>query len=92
MSIRVLIVDDSALIRELLSRTLAKDGDIVVVGTAQDPIEALEERMRADGLLDDAKVEEIDARSTGVVEDAYAYGRESPLPEPADALTNVFAT
>ncbi|MCF1744685.1 protein-glutamate methylesterase/protein-glutamine glutaminase [Paradevosia shaoguanensis] len=42
MSIRVLIVDDSALIRELLSRTLAKDGDIVVVGTAQDPIEARE--------------------------------------------------
>jgi len=42
MSTRVLIVDDSALIRELLSRTLAKDGDIVVVGTAQDPIEARE--------------------------------------------------
>lgn len=42
MSIRVLVVDDSALIRELLSRTLAKDGDIVVVGTAEDPIEARE--------------------------------------------------
>jgi len=42
MSVRVLIVDDSALIRELLSKTLAKDGDIVVVGTAADPIEARE--------------------------------------------------
>ena len=40
MSIRVLVVDDSALIREVLSRTLGKDGDILVVGTAEDPIEA----------------------------------------------------
>lgn len=40
MSIRVLIVDDSALIREVLSRVLVRDGDIAVVGTASDPIEA----------------------------------------------------
>ena len=40
MSIKVLVVDDSALIREVLSRTLGRDGDIVVVGTAEDPIEA----------------------------------------------------
>ena len=40
MSIKVLIVDDSALIREVLSRTLGRDGDIAVVGTAEDPIEA----------------------------------------------------
>ncbi len=38
MSIRVLVVDDSALIREVLSSTLAKDGDIEVVGTAEDPL------------------------------------------------------
>jgi two-component system chemotaxis response regulator CheB len=42
MSIRVLIVDDSALIREVLSRTLGRDGDITVVGTAEDPIAARE--------------------------------------------------
>jgi two-component system chemotaxis response regulator CheB len=42
MSIKVLIVDDSALIREVLSRALGKDGDILVVGTAEDPIEARE--------------------------------------------------
>ena len=40
MSIRVLIVDDSALIREVLSRTLGRDGDITVEGTAEDPIDA----------------------------------------------------
>ncbi len=42
MSIKVLIVDDSALIREVLTRTLGRDGDIVVVGAAEDPIEARE--------------------------------------------------
>jgi two-component system, chemotaxis family, protein-glutamate methylesterase/glutaminase len=40
MSIRVLVVDDSALIREVLSRTLGRDGDIIVAGVAADPIEA----------------------------------------------------
>jgi two-component system chemotaxis response regulator CheB len=42
MSIKVLVVDDSALIREVLSRALGKDGDILVIGTAADPIEARE--------------------------------------------------
>ena len=40
MSIKVLVVDDSALIREVLTRTLGRDGDIAVVGTAEDPIDA----------------------------------------------------
>lgn len=40
MSIKVLVVDDSALIREVLTRTLGRDGDIAVVGVAEDPIEA----------------------------------------------------
>jgi two-component system chemotaxis response regulator CheB len=35
--IRVLIVDDSALVRQLLSQGLSKDPGIEVVGTAQDP-------------------------------------------------------
>ena len=42
MSIKVLIVDDSAVIREVLSRTLGRDGDIAVIGTAIDPIDARE--------------------------------------------------
>ena len=46
MSIKVLIVDDSQLIRDVLSRTLGRDGDIVVVGTAADPIEAREKIKR----------------------------------------------
>lgn len=42
MTINVLVVDDSALIREVLSRSLEQDGDIKVVGTAEDPIDARE--------------------------------------------------
>ena len=42
MSIKVLVVDDSALIREVLTRMLSRDGDIAVVGTATDPIDARE--------------------------------------------------
>ncbi|GHA25726.1 chemotaxis response regulator protein-glutamate methylesterase of group 1 operon [Devosia pacifica] len=42
MSIRVLVVDDSALIRDVLKKMLEREGDITVVGTARDPMEARE--------------------------------------------------
>ena len=38
--IRVLVVDDSAFIRVLLTEILAKDSRIEVVATAEDPIDA----------------------------------------------------
>ena len=37
MPVRVLIVDDSAVVRELLQRNLSRDPEIEVVGTAPDP-------------------------------------------------------
>ena len=37
MSVRVLIIDDSALVRKILSAVLATDADIEVVGAAPDP-------------------------------------------------------
>jgi len=40
--IRVLVIDDSALMRKLLARILGQDPDIDVVGTASDPFEARE--------------------------------------------------
>jgi two-component system chemotaxis response regulator CheB len=40
--LRVLIVDDSALMRTLLSTLLAADPEIEVVGTAEDPFDARE--------------------------------------------------
>jgi two-component system chemotaxis response regulator CheB len=38
--IRVLVVDDSAIVRKVLSQELGKDGDIEVVGAAPDPFVA----------------------------------------------------
>jgi two-component system chemotaxis response regulator CheB len=38
--VRVLIVDDSAIVRKVLAQELGKDGDIEVVGTAPDPFVA----------------------------------------------------
>ena len=40
--IRVLIVDDSALVRQILAAALNASGDILVVGNAVDPFEARE--------------------------------------------------
>jgi two-component system chemotaxis response regulator CheB len=42
MPIKLLIVDDSALVRKLLSEMLGKDRDIEIVGTATDPYAARE--------------------------------------------------
>ncbi len=42
MAIKLLIVDDSALVRKLLSEMLSKDRDIEIVGTATDPYAARE--------------------------------------------------
>src|SRR6478609_1751187 len=42
MPIRVLIVDDSALVRQLLTELLSADPQIQVIGTAQDPLVARE--------------------------------------------------
>lgn len=43
--VRVLIVDDSIFFREILSKTLAEDAGIEVVGTASNPFEASEKIM-----------------------------------------------
>jgi two-component system chemotaxis response regulator CheB len=40
MTIKVLVVDDSALVRKLLSEIISREPDMVVVGTARDPYEA----------------------------------------------------
>lgn len=40
MSIKVLIVDDSALVRQTLERELSKDPEIEIIGSAPDPFQA----------------------------------------------------
>ena len=60
--IRVLVIDDSAIVRKILSETLASEPDIEVVGTAPDPIVALEKinRLKPDVLTLDIEMPRMD--------------------------------
>jgi two-component system chemotaxis response regulator CheB len=60
--IRVLVIDDSAIVRKILSETLASETDIEVVGTAPDPIIALEKikRLKPDVLTLDIEMPRMD--------------------------------
>jgi acetoin:2,6-dichlorophenolindophenol oxidoreductase subunit alpha len=55
-----------------------------------DPIPKLAALMRNQGILDDARDEQIRARAAERVTGAYEFAHESPLPEPAEALEHVF--
>jgi two-component system chemotaxis response regulator CheB len=63
--IRVLIVDDSALVRKILSDELSKHADIEVVGTAIDPYVAREKiaRLRPDVITLDVEMPRMDGLS-----------------------------
>ncbi len=60
--INVLVVDDSALVRKLLSEILNKDPDIEVVGTAIDPYQAREKikKLKPDVLTLDVEMPRMD--------------------------------
>jgi CheY-like chemotaxis protein len=60
--VRVLIVDDSAVVRQLLSRELAKDPTIQVVGTAPDPFIARDKivELKPDVLTLDVEMPRMD--------------------------------
>jgi two-component system chemotaxis response regulator CheB len=60
--IRVLIVDDSALIRQLLTKMLSSDPGIEVVGTAPDPVVAREaiKRLNPDVITLDIEMPRLD--------------------------------
>jgi pyruvate dehydrogenase E1 component alpha subunit len=57
----------------------------------RDPIPRYEERLRGAGVLDAADVERIKASAVSLVEDAIAFAKSSPAPEPATAGAYVFA-
>jgi len=60
--IKVLIIDDSALVRQLLTKILEKAADIEVIGTAQDPIIAREKikKLNPDVLTLDVEMPRMD--------------------------------
>jgi pyruvate dehydrogenase E1 component alpha subunit len=58
---------------------------------AQDPIPRYEQVLRTAALLDDDAVSRIKAAASERVEDAVAFAKDSPLPDPARATDHVFA-
>jgi len=60
--IRVLVVDDSAVMRQVLTEILSQDGEIEVVGTASDPYNAREKilRLNPDVLTLDVEMPRMD--------------------------------
>ena len=63
--IKVLVVDDSALIRKMLTHILRSDENIVVVGAARDPLEAREmiKQLNPDVLTLDVEMPRMDGLS-----------------------------
>jgi two-component system chemotaxis response regulator CheB len=74
---KILIVDDSAIVRKLLSETLSKEPDLEVVGTAPDPYVAQEKisRLHPDVLTLDIEMPRMDGLTFLKV-----MMREHPLP------------
>jgi pyruvate dehydrogenase E1 component alpha subunit len=54
------------------------------------PVRRLRERLIAEGILSAARCEAIDAEMTAVVNDAVAFGDESPFPAPKAALQDLW--
>ena len=55
------------------------------------PVRRLQERLIAEGILSADQCEAIDAEMTAVVNDAVAFGDESPFPAPKAALQDLWA-
>ena len=64
-TIRTLVVDDSAIVRKILTRELSKDDAIEVVGTAPDPYVARDKIVALIG--DEATIKEYRKKGDNVV-------------------------
>jgi TPP-dependent pyruvate/acetoin dehydrogenase alpha subunit len=65
--------------------------DEAAEGRRTDPIARLGALLAERGLLDAPGAAEVRARVTAEIDDAVAHAEASPLPAPADALTDLFA-
>lgn len=60
-------------------------------GRRTDPIARLARLLAQRGLLDEAHAERVRAQLAAEIDDAVAHAESSPLPEPTEALTDLFA-
>lgn len=77
MPIRVLIVDDSAFMRNALGKMLSSDPEVVVVGTARDGVDALE---KIDQLKPDLVTMDVEMPRMDGIETLRRIMATSPLP------------
>ncbi|MDR1484812.1 MAG: chemotaxis response regulator protein-glutamate methylesterase [Planctomycetaceae bacterium] len=76
-TIRVLVVDDSSLVRTILSEELPKDPNIVVCGTASDPYQARDEIIR---LKPDVLTLDVEMPKMNGVEFLHKLMPQYPIP------------
>jgi pyruvate dehydrogenase E1 component alpha subunit len=57
----------------------------------KDPLEIAKTKLNAMGLLDDATIREIESNVLKELDEAVEFARNSPDPDPEDALTDLFA-
>lgn len=58
---------------------------------AKDPIQRLRDALTDRGVLDDDRFEAIESEQSEVIETGLAFAQDSPMPDPSEALTDVFA-
>jgi pyruvate dehydrogenase E1 component alpha subunit len=58
---------------------------------AHDPLPAYEARLREDGLLDEATLQRLRDHARARVEDAIAFAKQSPVPDPSTATDHLFS-
>ena len=62
------------------------------LGPQNDPIEALARRLAEQGVMDSAALQQTDREGEAAVQEAIEFAKNSPLPNPEDALLDVFAS
>ncbi len=60
-------------------------------GPANDPIDKFSNRLKEQGLASDSELAQMNQEVTTAVAEAIAFAKASPMPNPEDALTDVFA-
>jgi pyruvate dehydrogenase E1 component alpha subunit len=58
----------------------------------RDPIKLFQADLKADGVLSDSEIQEIEAQVKEQVEKAVRFAEESPFPDPKELYTDVYAT
>jgi pyruvate dehydrogenase E1 component alpha subunit len=57
----------------------------------RDPIAIWSDRLKSEGVIDDAAIEQMDAEATAEVQDAYEFAEQSPDPEVEALFEHVYA-